>query len=375
MHIYFDNAASTKVDEEVLKLMYELQKTNFGNPSSIHHFGRNAKSLIEKSRRTIANYFSAAPSEIFFTSGGTEAINMAISACVNSLKITKVITSKLEHQAVLQCLESYEKMGLIELNYLNFDEKANLNFDELNEFLSKNPNSLVALMHLNNEISNLLPIKKVSKICKKHKAIFLSDTVQSIGHYQLNLETIEIDFIVGSAHKFHGPKGVGFIYVNNNMNIKPLIIGGAQERNMRAGTENVIGIAGMAKALEIAYEDFEKNAKYISGLKNYFVERIKKEFLDCSFLGESEEKGAFTILNVVFPKTEKSEMLMINLDIDGIAVSEGSACTSGSSVRSHVVEALGLDENKQALRFSFSKFNTMEEIDICIDSLKKYLSA
>ena len=374
MHIYLDNAASTQVDEEVLKVMNEMQKINFGNPSSIHYFGRNAKALIEKSRRTVANIFHVSPSEIFFTSGGTEAINLAFFGCVKSLNVKNVITTKLEHQAVLQCLKLYEKSNQIKINYLNTDEKGHIDFKQLVELLENNPRSLVALMHVNNEISNLLAIKKVSRICRKHDAFFLSDTVQSVGHFKLNLENVNLDFIIGSGHKFHGPKGVGFIYINNNLNINSLLIGGAQERNIRAGTENLIGIIGMAKAIEIAYRDFDKNTEYISELKSYFVKKLKTEFDNIQFLGDSEEKGAYYILNVVYPKTEKSDLLMINLDIDGIAVSEGSACTSGSSVRSHVVEALNLEQDKQAIRFSFSKYNTKEEIDFCIQTLKKYLS-
>lgn len=372
MHIYLDNAATTPLDPEVIEVMVQTMQNEYGNPSSIHSHGRQAKTIVEKARKTIAQLLNAAPAEIFFTSGGTEADNMAIVRSIEAFGITHAITSPIEHHAVLHTLEELAKTGKIHLDLLRVDDKGNIDLAHLEELLANNPRTLVSLMHANNELGNLTDIQRVSEICQQYQAIFHSDTVQTMGHYPHNLSQMKIDFITGAGHKFHGPKGVGFLYINSNNKIKPLIFGGAQERNMRGGTENVYGIAGLAKALEIAYRDMEQHQGYIQGLKSYMIEELTKAIPTIQFNGNIEpQQSLYTVLNVSMPCTNMSDMLLFNLDISGISASGGSACSSGSDIGSHVLRAIQADPDRPSVRFSFSKNNTKEEIDHVVAKLKE----
>lgn len=372
MHIYLDNAATTPLDPEVIEVMVQTMQNEYGNPSSIHSHGRQAKTIVEKARKTIANLLHASPAEIFFTSGGTEADNMAIVRSIEAYGITHAITTPIEHHAVLHTLQELAKKNTIHLDLLRLDEKGNVDLHHLEELLAKNPRTLVSIMHANNELGNLTDIKRVSKICLKYQAIFHSDTVQTMGHYSHNLSDMKIDFITGAGHKFHGPKGIGFLYINANHKIKPLIFGGAQERNMRGGTENVYGIAGLAKALEIAYRDMEEHHAYIQGLKSYMIEELSKAIPAIQFNGNIEQESSlYTVLNVSLPCTNMSDMLLFNLDIAGISASGGSACSSGSDIGSHVLRAINAASDRPSVRFSFSKNNTKEEIDRVVAKLKE----
>ena len=372
MRIYLDNAATTPLDPEVFQEMTKVMLDCFGNPSSIHSHGREGRTLIEKSRKSIAKLLNVSPAEIFFTSGGTEADNMAIRRAIEDHGITHAITSPLEHHAVLHTLEELQKSKSITVQSLQVDEKGNVDLQQLEELLQSNPRTLVSLMHGNNEVGTLLDITRVSDICQRYNALFHCDTVQTIGHFEFDLSKLHIDFITCAAHKLHGPKGIGFIYINHNVKIKPLLYGGAQERNMRGGTENIYGIVGLAKALELAYRDLEEHRIYILGLKTYMIEQLKTYISGCEFNGETlPEKSLFTVLNVSFPEMEMSDMLLFNLDIAGISVSGGSACSSGSNIGSHVLTAIGTNPNRPSVRFSFSKYNTKEEIDVVVSKLKE----
>jgi len=376
MKVYLDNAATTQIDPEVIEVMLPILNNGFGNPSSIHSFGRESRSLIEKARKNVARHLNCTPGEIFFTSGGTEADNMAIRCGMIDLGINHAITSKIEHHAVGHTLEDLASKGLIKLSYVNLDDKGIVDLEHLDELLKTNQRSFVSLMHANNEIGNLLSLEKVADICEKYDAIFHSDTVQTMAHYTFDLKTINIHFITGAAHKFHGPKGNGFLYINENVKIKPLIYGGGQERNMRAGTENVYGIVGLSKAMDVSYSDLDEHRKHIESLKTRMIEGLKKSIPGVEFNGESAniEKSLYTVLNVMFPQTDIGEMLFYNLDILGIASSGGSACSSGSNLGSHVLRNIGADMTRPSLRFSFSKFNTEEEIDYTINQLKSLFS-
>ncbi len=374
--IYLDNAATTQLDSEVFEAMKPYMLNHFGNPSSIHGHGRDVRSAIEKSRRTIAELLNTSPSEIFFTSGGTEADNTAIRCSIEQKQIKTVLTSKIEHHAVLHTLQHLEKAGQIELHYAPLDEYGSVMINEVEKWLKENPNSLISLMHGNNEIGNLLDIEAVSWLCKQHGAIFHSDTVQTMGHYVHDLQEIKAQHIVGAAHKFHGPKGVGFLYINAEHSIHPFIHGGAQERNMRGGTENVYGIIGLAKAMEIAYRDMEEHHNYIQGLKDRMIKGLTQSVDDVTFNGLSSDadKSLYTVLNVCLPTTEMSEMLLFNLDIKGISASGGSACSSGSNVGSHVLAEMIRDQKRPNVRFSFSKYNTPEDIDFAVKVLAEIYS-
>lgn len=372
MKIYLDNAATTPIDKEVLKVMVDVMENQYGNPSSIHAHGREVRTLVEKARKSVANLLNTAPANIFFTSGGTEADNTAIRSAVATLGLTHAITSKTEHHAVLHTLEMLEKTGVIKLSYVNVDEKGNVDYAHLEELLANNERSLVSLMHANNEIATLTDIAKVGEICQKYNAIYHSDTVQTMGHYPHDLSTLKAHFVVCSAHKLHGPKGVGFLYVNPSVKINPLLYGGAQERNMRGGTENVYGIVGLAKALELAYADMETHKNYIQGLKSYMIEALQKAVPAIDFNGETgADKSLYTVLNVRFPEMDMADMLLFNLDINGISASGGSACSSGSNIGSHVLTAIGGNPNHPSIRFSFSKFNTKAEIDYVVEKVKE----
>lgn len=371
MRVYLDNAATTPLDPEVLEAMLPYMKQHFGNPSSIHSFGRETKSAIEQARKKVAGYFNVSPSEIFFTSGGTEANNTALRCSIRDLGITHAITSPVEHHAVLHTLEELKKEGQVKLSLVGIDEHGHVRLEHLEKLLSENPHSLVSLMHANNEIGNLLPLKSVAQLCAKYDAILHCDTVQTVGHYKLDLSDIPVHFISCAAHKFHGPKGVGFLYINRNVKINPFIYGGAQERNMRGGTENVYGIIGLAKALELAYDNLEKHKKHILALKEYMAKSLTENIPGVLFNGDCMGTSLYTVLNVSFPVTDFAEMLLFNLDIAGIAASGGSACSSGSEEPSHVLTALNVDQARPSVRFSFSKFNTKEEVDFALEKLRE----
>ena len=372
--VYLDNAATTQIDPEVIDAMTEVLRDCYGNPSSSHGFGRKAKARIETSRRQVAETLNASPSEIFFTSGGTEADNMAICCAVRDLDVTRIITSATEHHAVLHTAE-IEAEGGADLELVNITDNGHIDVDHLDELLAKSDQkTLVSLMHGNNEIGNLIDLNQVSAICRKHGAYFHSDTVQTMAHYALDLQELDVDFVTCSAHKFHGPKGIGFLYVNSNVQIKPLIHGGAQERNMRGGTENIYGIVALAKAMEIAYRDMEAHHSHVQGLKTYMINELKALIPDMQFNGDAEGRSLYTVLNCSFPVTSIAEMLLFNLDIMGISASGGSACTSGSSVGSHVLTALGVDPERPAIRFSFSKFTSKEDIDAALKCVGKLFS-
>ena len=370
MKVYLDNAATTALDKEVLEAMLPLMVEHYGNPSSIHAFGRQTRAAIEQARKTVARLLNCSPAEIFFTSGGTEADNMAIRCSIENLGIKHAITSAIEHHAVLHTLEELAAKGIIKLSKVNLIDNGHIDLAHLDELLKINERSFVSLMHANNEIGNILPIMEVGVICQKYNAVFHSDTVQTVGHYPIDTKEINIQFLNCGAHKFHGPKGVGFIYISNDIQIEPMITGGSQERNMRGGTENVAGIIGLAKAMEISYRELAQHTEYILGLKNYMIQVLEQNIAGVTFNGDVKGNSLYTVLNVSLPPNENAEMLIFNLDINGIAASAGSACSSGSETGSHVLRAIGTDMSRPSVRFSFSKFNTKEEIDYTVSKLK-----
>ncbi len=372
--IYFDNAATTALDPEVLNIMMPYLTEKFGNPSSIYSYGRETKMAIENARKTVARILNCNPGEIFFTSGGTESSNTAIHTAVRDLGCTHIITSPVEHHATLHTAEHLEKRGIVTCSIVKLTDKGHISLTHLEELLKNTTDKcLVTLMHANNEIGNLLKVKAVGELCEKYNAIFHCDMVQTIGHYPVDLRHLHIHFASAAGHKFHGPKGVGVLYVNEDISIQPIISGGAQERNMRAGTENLYGIVGFAKALEMAAERFEKDSEYITGLKQYMCSRLQEAFPGIICNGDTNGSSLYTVLNVSFPKNERSEMLLFNLDMAGVCVSGGSACSSGANNTSHVIRALynGSSENMVPIRFSFSRHNTREEVDTVINKLKE----
>ncbi|MBI1836555.1 MAG: cysteine desulfurase [Flavobacteriia bacterium] len=370
MRVYLDNAATTPVAPEVVEVMIPVLRNEFGNPSSTHFYGRQAKASIETSRRSIAKILNCQPSEIIFTSGGTEADNMALFSSVNLMGVKHIITSAIEHHAVGHTAEALEKSLGVRVSIVKLDSKGNVDLKDLENLLITEDKTLVSLMHANNEIGTLLPLKKVSEMCRKYNALFHSDTVQTMGHYHFDLQELDIDFITCAAHKFHGPKGAGFLYVNKKAKVESLIHGGSQERGLRGGTENVYGIVGLAKAMELAYEDVGGHQRHVQSLKNYMIEKLQNTFSDISFHGEiNPEKSLYTVLNVCFPKTEKGGMLLFTLDLKGVACSGGSACTSGAAKGSHVLEGIGADTTKPNVRFSFSRYTTREEIDFALEKI------
>jgi cysteine desulfurase len=375
--IYLDNAATTPILPEVIDAISSAMANVYGNPSSIHHIGRKAKSLVETSRKNIAKHFNASAQEIIFTAGGSEADNLILRNAVTNLGVTTIISSKIEHHAVLHTMEHLRNEFDIVVKYVDLDENGTVNYTHLAQLLqASDDKKLVSLMYVNNEIGNILNLEKVSELCIANKALFHSDTVQGIGHFNIDVKQTPIDFFVASAHKFHGPKGVGFAYIKRGFGIHPILHGGEQERGARAGTENVHSILGMEKALEISCTNMQEESAYIQKLKNYFIDELKRNFEGIEFNGqsESETESSYTILNVRFPK--EYAMLLFNLDLKGIAVSGGSACQSGSNMGSHVLHEI-LPEKEAAntsVRFSFSKFNTMEELDYVVSSLKKLIN-
>ncbi|MBL7924696.1 MAG: cysteine desulfurase, partial [Bacteroidia bacterium] len=320
----------------------------------------------------VATLLHTSPAEIFFTSGGTEADNMALRCCVHDLGIRHIITSPIEHHAVLHTAEDMAARGEVKLSLVKVDKLGHIDLEDLERLLKENERSLVSLMHANNEIGTMIPLTEIGTMCRRYNALFHSDTVQTMGHFPHDLSALPVDFITGAAHKFHGPKGVGFLYINHRVKIKPLITGGAQERNMRGGTENVYGIVGLSRALEIAYAHMEEDIRQITALKQYMIGQLSMAVPGIQFNGDTDpEKSLYTVLNVSFPPSDHSEMLLFNLDIAGIACSAGSACSSGSNVGSHVLTAIGADPERPAIRFSFSRFNTKEEIDYCVERVRE----
>jgi cysteine desulfurase len=372
--IYFDNAATTPLDPRVLEAMMPYLTEKFGNPSSIYSYGRESRLAIENARKSVAKILNAHPAEIFFTSGGTESSNTAINASVQDLGCRHIISSPIEHHATLHCVENLAHRGDVALSYVKVLPNGHIDMEDLDQLLAKSPEkTLVTLLHANNEIGNLLDIHGVGNLCKKYGAIFHADTVQTVGHYPFDLRKTPVHFITGAGHKFHGPKGAGLLYINENVKIKPYIHGGAQERNMRAGTENLYGIVGFAKALELATAEYEQQSSYIRELKLYMFEQLKKNLKGIGFNGDTLGNSLYTVLSVFFPKTEKSEMLLFNLDINNICASGGSACTSGADQGSHVIRAINNNPNQVTVRFSFSKDNTREEVDFVVEKLKEMI--
>lgn len=372
--IYFDNAATTALDPQVLEVMMPYLTEKFGNPSSIYSYGRETRMAIESARKTVAKILNAHPAEIFFTSGGTESSNTAINAAVYDLGCKHIISSPLEHHAVLHTIDHLRKNGSVTVSHVKLLPNGHVDLDDLKDQLAAtDKKTLVSLMHANNEIGNMLDIIAVGELCKQYNAIFHSDTVQTVGHFPFDLKNIYVHFITGAGHKFHGPKGIGILYINENVKINPFIHGGSQERNMRAGTENVYGVAGFAKALEMATANYEADSGNIKDVKMYMMEQLKKHFNQLDFNGDPCGKSLYTVLNVSFPKTEKSDMLLLNLDINHICASGGSACTSGAEQGSHVIAALHNNNDHIAVRFSFCKHNTKDEVDYVVAKLHELI--
>ena len=371
MKVYLDNAATTPVAPEVFEAMAPILKNDFGNPSSTHLFGRSSKAIIEQARRGVAKHIHCQPSEIVFTSGGTEADNMAMFTSVTELGVKRIVTSRIEHHAVGHTASHIQDKYKVELVYVDIDRAGNVDLHQLSNILEdSSKKTLVTLMHANNEIGTLMPIMEVSKLCRKYGAYFHSDTVQTMGHYNFNLQELDVDFITCAAHKFHGPKGIGFLYVNKSVHSKAFIHGGAQERGLRGGTENLHGIVGLAKAMDLAYTNLEAHQQHVFGLKKHMMDSLQKHFPNISFHGEtSYENSLYTVLNVCFPETDKGAMLLFTLDLKGIAASGGSACSSGSSKGSHVLQGINANPNRPNARFSFSRYTTLKEIDYTVEQV------
>ncbi|WP_272022379.1 cysteine desulfurase family protein [Olleya namhaensis] len=376
--VYFDSAATTQIRPEVIDKMTKVMQECYGNASSTHSFGRSAKAWIEQARKTVAKLLNVSASEIVFTSGGTEADNLALLSAVRDLGVKNIITSRIEHHAVLHTVQQIQREYDITINYVDLDGNGHVDYKHLEQLLQTSEKTLVSLMHVNNEVGNILDIKRVADMCKSNQALFHSDTVQSVGHYKLDLQEITIDFMAVSGHKFHGPKGVGFAFIRKNSGLKPLIFGGEQERGHRAGTEAVHNIVGLEEALKLSYQNLEEEQAYITTLKTYFIKQLETNFPGVGFNGSSAdfEKSTYTVLNTCLPiAPEKALILLFQLDLKGIACSKGSACQSGSSKGSHVLSQILSDDDMQkpSLRFSFSKYNTTEEIDYVIEVLKEYI--
>ncbi len=375
--VYFDNAATTPISEEVIEAMLPVLRGQFGNPSSIHAEGRSVRAVVESARKTVAQAIGASTAEIFFTSGGTESNNMAIKCAVRDLGVRRIISSPTEHHCGLHAIEAEQKNDHVEVIWLPVDELGHVDMQVLEQTLQESAGikTLVSIMHANNEIGTMNDMEKISALCREYGALYHCDTVQTIGHFPVNVQKTPLNFLAGAAHKFHGPKGVGFIYINAASPIKPFIDGGAQERNMRGGTENVYGIVGLAKALELAVNNMESRTEHIRDVRNYLKERLLESFDDIQFNGDYDGACLFTVLSVSFPPSPKNELLLLSLDIAGVSASGGSACSSGAEKGSHVLEAIGADPVRKSIRFSFSHYNTREEVDFIIEKLKTILPA
>jgi cysteine desulfurase len=374
MNIYLDNAATTPLDPEVFEAMKPFMLEDFGNPSSTHAHGRKVRAAIESSRKKIAELLNCTPGEIIFTSGGTEADNAIIVCSIETFGLQHAISSPIEHHAVTHTLETLANQGTVQLHHVRLDEKGHVDLNHLEELLKQYPKALVSLMHGNNEVGNLLDLNRVGELCNMHDVYFHSDTVQTMGHYRHDTKTLKVCGMTAAAHKFHGPKGVGFMYIRKDKKIHPFIHGGAQERNMRGGTENVYGIIGIAKALEIAYRDMEEHQRYVTSLKARMIEKLKQEIPGVDFHGDSAnlERSLYTVLNVCLPESDENDLLLFNLDLHGISASGGSACSSGATKGSHVIGTLYPNSKRGAVRFSFSKYNTPEEIDFTVTRLAEF---
>ncbi len=379
-HVYFDNAATTPVRQEVIDAMAELMKSHYGNPSSSHAFGRSAKALVEKARKTIAQCLNVLPGEIIFTSGGTEADNFILNSAVRDLKVTRIITSKIEHHAVLHTVQHLAKTFGVTLHYVTVNADGTINIPHLETLLKQtNAKTLVSLMHVNNEIGTILNLEQVSSLCQSYNALFHTDAVQSVGHYTIDLQDVKVDFLAASAHKFHGPKGVGFAFIRKNSGLQPLLFGGEQERGLRAGTEGVHNIVGMEMALKMAYQNLNSEQTYVLELKQYFIAQLIANIPDVRFNGLSNfnNNTTYTLVNVLLPIPPKqAAMLLFQLDLKGIACSKGSACQSGSNQNSHVLTEIlpATDLLKPSLRFSFSIYNTKADADYVVNVLKAFLN-
>lgn len=375
MRVYFDNAATTPLDPEVFEAMKPLMLDMYGNPSSTHGHGREVRTKIEYARRTVAELLNTVPGEIFFTSGGTEADNTAIRCMVDAYGINHIITTSIEHHAVGHTVEKLVEQGKVKASYVELDAQGHVNMDHLEELMKNNPNSLVSIMHANNEIGTKNDIEKIGEMADEYGATFHSDTVQTMGHFKHDLKSLKCQFVVGAAHKFHGPKGVGFLRVCKNRSIGRFIEGGGQERNHRGGTENVYGIVGLAKALELAYSHMDEHTKHIQSVKDRMITKLRENFPDIQFNGDIDPaRSLYTVLNASFPPHENNGMLLFSLDINGISASGGSACSSGANTGSHVLNGIKADPDRQGIRFSFSKYSTAEEVDYTIDKLVEIFS-
>ncbi len=373
--VYLDNAATTPLRHEVLETMMPYLTNNFGNPSSIHHEGRVTRAAIESARKAVANLIGASTAEIFFTSGGTESNNMAIKCAVSDLGIKRIITSPIEHHCVKHSVEHLQENNLVKVEWVHVDDHGMPDMQHLETLLAGDPTpTLVSLMHANNELGTMLDLEALSALCKKYNARLHSDTVQTVGHFPINVQHTPVDFLSGAAHKFYGPKGVGFIYINSRDHIHPLIDGGSQERNMRAGTENIAGIVGLAKALQIAYAELEEDKQHILELKQYMKEQLLEICPDVKFNGHPS-RNLYTVLNVSFPPGPHVSLMIMSLDIAGISASGGSACSSGAESQSHVLEAIHHPADRKAVRFSFSRNTTRDDIDYTIEQLQAILAA
>lgn len=375
MRVYFDNAATTPIDEAVVNAMLPVLRGQYGNPSSIHAEGRNVRALLEQARKTVAQCIGSSTAEIFFTSGGTESNNMALKCAVRDLGVQRIISSPTEHHCVLHALESIEKAGTARIEWLPVNKLGQIDLHTLENKLAESGagKTLVSLMHANNEIGTMIDLEAVSGLCHQYGALLHSDTVQTVGHFPIDVQKTPIHFLSGAAHKFHGPKGVGFIYINSETPIKPFIDGGAQERNMRGGTENVYGIVGLAKALELACHDMAARSEHIRDIRRYMKEQLEAVIEDIRFNGDLDGKSLDTVLSASFPPNAKNELLLLSLDIAGVSASGGSACSSGAEKGSHVLEAIQADPQRKSIRFSFSHFNTKAEVDFVVEKLKTIL--
>jgi cysteine desulfurase len=371
--IYLDNAATTAVAPEVFDAMVPYLREFYGNPSSIHGFGRQTRAAIEKARRTVASLLNCTPGEIIFTSGGTEADNMVLHCAVRDLGVRHIITSPIEHHAVELTAGLLGQRTDVKIHWLRLHPDGKPDLSHLAELLAdKDPGStLVSLMHANNEIGTRIDLNAIGNLCRGHGALFHSDTVQTMAHYRFDLQELPVDFVTCAAHKFHGPKGIGFLYMRTGAGLKPMITGGAQERNMRGGTENLAGIVGLAKALELAHSAMEEHQTHVQGLKDHMITELRNRIPGVEFNGDTSTDSLYTVLNVRFPDDGRSEMLLYNLDIEGIACSGGSACSSGSNAGSHVLAALYPDVKGANIRFSFSRYTTREELDLTLEALER----
>lgn len=375
--IFLDNAATTALHPEVIQAMTDAMDGRFGNPSSIHAEGRAARAALEQARKTVANYIGASIGEIFFTSGGTESNNMALKCAVRDLGVQRIISSPIEHHCVLHSLEAIERSGKARIDFVQIDEQGHVVIEHLEALLQQQDGgkTLVSLMHSNNEIGTMIDLEEISALCRQYGALFHTDTVQTMGYFPINVAQTPISFLSGSAHKFHGPKGIGFIYINKENIIRPFVDGGSQERNMRGGTENFYGIIGLAKAMQIACEQMDVHRERIMEVRNYFATQLQTHLEDIRFNGDPFGRGHYKVLSVSFAQSAKTDLLLLNLDVEGISASGGSACSSGADAGSHVIAALGGDASRTTVRFSFCSRNTREEIDFAIEKLRKLLPA